>query len=171
MKRLLLVALLTLSTLGFCQSYDSGVGIGINYGTVSKSIAVEVSYSKDKRIAFGGGMSSSFNSPSHTGTQIDNPFTWFQSTKIETGKTFSFYVLGGYEINKFKLVGKFGLGNYETVETYRSTASNTYWYKIVGNRSEKLMGATVSYKFEKKWYFDLGYDNFNGATIGLTCTL
>ena len=172
MKRLLLLALLTLSTLGFGQS---GVGMGLNYGIKAKSFAVEVSYSKHKRMAFGFGISSSFNSPSHIGTDIDNtflyPLTNISLFRIETGKTFSFYVLGGYEIKKFKLVGKFGLGNYETVETYRSNTSNTYWYKVVGNRSEKLMGAVVSYKFQKKWYFDLGYDNFNGTTIGLTCTL
>lgn len=178
MKRLLLVALLTLSTLGFGQS---GVGMGLNYGIKAKSFAVEVSYSKDKRMAFGFGISSSFNSPSHIGTDIDNvvfyPLTNISVFRIETGKTFSFYGLCGYEYRKLKLVGKIGFGNYETVETYRSEYPwpNQHYYtysnKVVDNRSETIMGAVVSYKFQKKWYLDLGYDNFNGTTIGLTCTL
>jgi len=168
MKKIILGALLLLSTLGFGQD-KSGVGMSMNYGTKASSVAIEVSYSKDKQIAFGGGASFSFNSPSHIGTEFtDNAFSWWQNTKTETGPTFSLYGLCGYEYNKFKVVGKLGIGSYETVKSYTSTASNTYWYKIVDTSSEVLLGTTLSYKVDKSWFLDLGYDSFNGTTFGAT---
>jgi hypothetical protein len=142
--------------------------MGMNYGTKANSVAIEVSYSKNNQMAFGGGASFSFNSPEYTGTEIDTPFSWFNKTKVETGPTFSFYGLCGYEYDKFKIVGKLGFGSYETVNTYISTASNTYWYTVVDTNSELLIGTTLSYKIDKAWFLDLGYDNFNGTTFGTT---
>jgi len=169
MKKLFLLSvLLLLNTLSFGQGYDSGIGMSMNYGTKASSIAIEVSYSKDKQIAFGGGASFSFNSLEQRGTEIDTPFSWFNKVKVETGPTFSFYGLCGYEYNKFKIVGKLGVGYYNTVDTYLSTATNTYWYRIADTNSEVLLGSTLSYKIDKSWFLDLGYDNFNGVTFGGT---
>ncbi len=200
MRKLLLGALLLLSTLSFSQiqkldtvyksvdiplsdygyafestkkstqeaSYDnkSGVYMGINYGTQVNSVGIEVGYSKEKRIAFGAGVSISFNSPNRIGIEEDIPFSWWETINIETGPVYSLYGLCGYEFKRIKLVGKLGVNKYETIQTWRSTASNTYWYSIIDTKTDVLLGSTLSYKIDRSWYLDGGYDTFNGVTFG-----
>lgn len=150
-------------------SEKSDVFMSMNYGTKTNSVGIDVAYSKDKTIGFGAGVSLSFNSPSHNGTEFtDNAFSWWQITKTETGPTFSLYGLCGYEYKKIKVFGKLGIGCYETVKSYTSTASNTQWYKVVDRSNETLLGLNVSYKVDKSWYLDTGFDNFNGTTFGLS---
>ncbi len=171
MRKLLLGALLLLSTLGFSQ-----VNLGGYYGT-ENTLGFEVI--GGSKIIIGGGVSFKMSESNAIGSDYTEyywDFTYDFPDQVNNGtveqKTFSLYGVGGYQFKKYRITGRLGYGGKSKYTNYydpsRIFGSRGYYFRESTRSGELLIGTTIGVQLAKKFYFDLGYDTYNKCTIGLS---
>lgn len=86
----------------------------------------------------------------------------------DKSKDKAFYFLLGKQIKRLSICGKLGFYTNVNYNNYSNNIPNTIYYAKVASDTDFQYGGQVSWLVNKSSGLSLGWDKFNGATIGIT---
>jgi hypothetical protein len=160
MKKLLLGALLLLSTMSFSQ------GLSLHYSTVD-TFTIGLSHTTDSRIL---GVNCSFfvgaqNTASYMPLSSTPDASYTYKDEFTTPHTAIFGTIG-HQGDHLSLTMRLGVQN--TYKYVRYTKNSAPYYYRQSTPYDLLTGINLGYKVEDDFAFNVGFDNFNKITIGIT---
>lgn len=92
--------------------------------------------------------------------------------EIKVRENLGFYGTFGYGLNKLTIGGKLGYGSsvkyFNAYDKLQILAPNGYYYTSQDAGGKVLLGVFMSYKLKTMLSPYFGYDNFNGANLGMS---
>jgi hypothetical protein len=81
------------------------------------------------------------------------------------------YLLLGRQIKRLSICAKVGIYTTDNYNNYTNDIPNTIYYAKVSTKANFQYGGQVSWSVNRTTGLSLGWDKFNGATIGITTLL
>jgi len=160
MKKILLGVLLLLSTLSFSQ------GLSLHYSTAD-TFTIGVSDTTEGRIL---GLNCSFfvgnqNTASYMPLSSIPDANYTYKDDFTTPHTAIFGTIG-HQGDKLSFIMRLGIQN--TYKYIRYTKNSAPYYYRQATPYDLLIGINLGYKLEDDFAVNVGFDNFNRTTIGIT---
>jgi hypothetical protein len=180
MKQIILSILMVIMTsLTFGQSKTITPNVSLFYGT-QNTFGVDFVVGKND-IVYGGGVSF-YAGKGGIGTEytgIFGPNTYsneIYDTPIK--KDMSVYCIFGRKLNdNTTIISKIGLGTqvkyyngYGTSPTYPTSSPSGYWFLREYSGADVIVGSVIQHKVKHLITY-IGYDTFNGVTVGIGVNL
>jgi hypothetical protein len=149
------------------------IRIDVNYG-FETTLDFHLLKGKDKNLIGVGYSTYVGNDVKGNPIGRNNPGYAYVFDNSYTVRDKAYYLLLGKQIKRFSICAKVGLytnadyNNYNLIDLSGvDTFDNTYYSKV-STKAEFQYGGQVSWSANRTTGFSLGWDKFNGATIGIT---
>ena len=163
-------------TLNLNQKQKSSFDMIFYYGTTAK-FGFDFNYNTKTNLVWGFGFSGSLKGgigKDYSKTMGPNAFS-DDIYEIKVGDYLGFYGTFGYAFDKLTIGGKFGYGStmkyYNAYDKYQILDPSGYYFTSQEAGGKVLSGLFMSYKLKTLISPYFGYDNFNGANLGISFRL
>jgi hypothetical protein len=143
------------------------IRVDVNYG-FETTLDFHLLRGKDKNL-FGFGYSTYIgNDVKHKPIGEGFNYNFLNSYKVRDR---AYYFLLGRQIKRLSICGKIGIFTNANYNNYTNDIPNSIYYAKVSTEADFQYGGQVSWLANKTTGLSVGWDKFNGFTIGITTSL